>query len=511
MAIEGFDYKSFAKSMAGQAKKLVPNDLDDYAKEYLVKKVKKFTYLTGKALYNDKSINISAEDAVFMTQIISEWTFHKCIDLANSGIEPKYWDVIMEKIGFTSFEVIKQGILRKWSQDEVLETVEQQIVKVYKECIEKLCEGENISGEVAEIAKSQSNIDKMAGGMKSAKNEKDSVLKIHNDENIVEEVVNDKSSVIEYFKSYLCVGISFLVILCTCCSIFYYLKPSEDLLRISVSILYLFSLLNIVTKKFITDFFIIFIPLLILSGSILMLIFHYNYAWVFLFASIVMLIKSISIGISHDIQAQLQELENVKKQMEDLINPDRMYDNLGIDIISIIVGRALNSIIDADQEDSLLPNIVALRKRLTETYGYIIPNVSMSKSDDLDEYEYQIKIRNNLVLSDIINLKKVTLSETVEKIIQELSKCVMEHVDLILTESDVDKYIAIVKNTNPSQVKYLQEKFSTYDIRKLFVNLIKDKVSIRDVGFIFMKLNEFSAETTNIEVLSKKLKEVLKK
>ena len=37
MAIEGFDYKGFAESMAEQAKELVPADLKDFEKEYIVK------------------------------------------------------------------------------------------------------------------------------------------------------------------------------------------------------------------------------------------------------------------------------------------------------------------------------------------------------------------------------------------------------------------------------------------------------------------------------------------
>ena len=104
MPIEGFDYKGFAASMAEQAKELVPQDLKDHEKEYIVKTLGNFTHLAGEALYNDTSLELNAEQAVFITQIIAEWSYHKSIDLIHSGILPQYWDTIMQKIAFTIFD-----------------------------------------------------------------------------------------------------------------------------------------------------------------------------------------------------------------------------------------------------------------------------------------------------------------------------------------------------------------------------------------------------------------------
>ena len=52
MPIEGFDYKGFATNMAEQAKELVPQELEDREKEYIVKTLGNFTLLAGEALYN---------------------------------------------------------------------------------------------------------------------------------------------------------------------------------------------------------------------------------------------------------------------------------------------------------------------------------------------------------------------------------------------------------------------------------------------------------------------------
>ena len=162
MPIEGFDYKGFAASMAEQAKELVPKELQDREKEYVVKTLGNFTLLAGEALYNDTQLNLTPEQAVFITQIIAEWSFHKSIDLIHSGILPQYWDSIMQKIAFTIFEIAKQAVLRKIPQEQLLQAVEHHVVKVYTKCIEELSEKGIIDETIKNRAESQSNIDEMA-------------------------------------------------------------------------------------------------------------------------------------------------------------------------------------------------------------------------------------------------------------------------------------------------------------------------------------------------------------
>ena len=48
MPIEGFDYKAFAASMSEQAKELVPPELEDREKEYIVKTLGNLHYLLAK-------------------------------------------------------------------------------------------------------------------------------------------------------------------------------------------------------------------------------------------------------------------------------------------------------------------------------------------------------------------------------------------------------------------------------------------------------------------------------
>lgn len=168
MAIEGFDYKGFAQSMTEQAKELVPADMKEFEKNYIVKTLGDFTLKAGEALYNDESLNLTPEQAVFITQVIAEWSFHKSVDLIHSGILPEYWDSIMQKIAFTIFEIAKQAIIRKIPETQLLQAVEAHVIKVYKQCIDELQQRGVIDESVKERAQNQSNIDAMAQAAQEA-------------------------------------------------------------------------------------------------------------------------------------------------------------------------------------------------------------------------------------------------------------------------------------------------------------------------------------------------------
>lgn len=162
MAIEGFDYKEFAEMMSSQAGELIPPEFNDMQKNYIVKTLSNFTLLAGEAIANDESLGFNADQAVFVTQIIAEWAFHKSIDLVRSKIMPEHWDSIMQKVAFTIFEIAKQAIQKNIPQDQILQLVEHHVNKSFKEALDGLEKRGLITAEVSQEALSQSNIDAMA-------------------------------------------------------------------------------------------------------------------------------------------------------------------------------------------------------------------------------------------------------------------------------------------------------------------------------------------------------------
>ena len=161
MAIQGFDYKGFAQNLAQQALELIPPDFNDNQKNYVANTLLNFSTVAGQALYDDESLGFNLDQAVMITQIIAEWSFHKSVDLIRSGIPQQYWDPIMQKIAYTIFEIAKNAFHQGLPQDQCLQLIEHHVKKTYLDCISELKDKNLIDQGLMEKAASQSNIDAM--------------------------------------------------------------------------------------------------------------------------------------------------------------------------------------------------------------------------------------------------------------------------------------------------------------------------------------------------------------
>ena len=276
--------------------------------------------------------------------------------------------------------------------------------------------------------------------------------------------------------------------------------------------------------------------------------------WPFFFFSIGLGIAGFSTLINADVQSQLGQLENVRQNMQDLVNPNRMYERLGVDVLSLQVGSNLLVIADPDQEGQLLAKIAALRQRVTDELGYILPNIRIMDSSALDANEYMISIRGNTVATGYVypgklmviadqwdSVKKevpqdaiigidptyqtqaywispedakaarsVTAVDATDVIVTHLQECVRKHVDEVMTKTDVLKLMELVRSQDPTLVNDLVPTIiSTSDLRKIFVNLIREKVSIKDIIFVFERLCDYARFSKEPDILSERLRTAL--
>ncbi len=161
MPIEGFDYKQFSSDLATQAKELVPQDFEPFQKDYVVKTLENFSNMAGEAISNDAEAGFNVEQAIFLTQIIAEWSFHKSVDVIRSGIQPEYWDIVLQKIAFTIYDIGKNAIKQNLPQDKILELVEQHVIKSYEEALDELQQRGIIDEQLKEQAEKQNNLNQL--------------------------------------------------------------------------------------------------------------------------------------------------------------------------------------------------------------------------------------------------------------------------------------------------------------------------------------------------------------
>lgn len=276
--------------------------------------------------------------------------------------------------------------------------------------------------------------------------------------------------------------------------------------------------------------------------------------WPFVMFSIILLFAGISVLVNADVQQQLGQLDAVRKNMQDLVNPNKMYERLGVDVLSLQVGSGLLIIADPDQDGQLLAKIAALRQRVTDELGYIIPNIRIMDSSAIKDNEYLIAIRGNTVATGVVypskfmviadqwealgkkvpdnvivsvdptyqsqaywidpqyidRNSKIVAVDAVDVIVTHLQDCVRKYVDEVMTKTDVLKLMELVKSQDPTLVNDLVPTIiSTSDLRKIFVNLIREKVSIKDIIFIFERLCDYARFSKEPDILSERLRAAL--
>lgn len=277
--------------------------------------------------------------------------------------------------------------------------------------------------------------------------------------------------------------------------------------------------------------------------------------WTFLPIALILGGVAFSVFLANDVQQQLGQLDAVKENMSELINPNRMYEKLGVDPLSLQVGNDLLVIADPDQDGQLLGKIAGLRSRMTDELGFILPNIRIMDSIHLGPNEYMVSIRGNpvaqanvypgrymipasqfqshnlrppqntvtdmeptygleeaywVVAQDIPeNLQKGAVDAT-DALIEHLKEVVIKHVDEVMTKMDVLKLMELVRQQDQSLIQELVPAILTpNDLRKIFVNLVREKVSIKDIMFVFERLSDYARFSKEPDILSERLRAAL--
>ncbi|MDX2085921.1 MAG: flagellar biosynthesis protein FlhA [Candidatus Melainabacteria bacterium] len=273
--------------------------------------------------------------------------------------------------------------------------------------------------------------------------------------------------------------------------------------------------------------------------------------WTFILFSLLMIGIAFSVFLTNDLQQQLGQVDAVKQNMAALIDPNRMYEKLGVDPLSLQVGNNLLKIADPEQDGQLLGKIAGLRSRLTDELGFILPNIRIMDSLSLGPHEYLISIRGNpvanghvypdryMILASVydgvnqqppkeaIKDKDPTYGtdaywvlpneitpevqshavEATDAVIAHLQEIVIKYVDEVMTKMDVLKLMELVRQHDQSLIQELVPNILTpNDLRKIFVNLIREKVSVKDVQFVFERLSDYARFSKEPDVLSERLR-----
>ena len=249
-------------------------------------------------------------------------------------------------------------------------------------------------------------------------------------------------------------------------------------------------------------------------------------------------------SLNDEISVNINELEDLKKKLFRYMSPDIMYKKLGEDKLSISLSEELSELVNPDDEFNLITQTVQVRQNLTEKLGYVIPEIKFLNGDDLQENEVAINVRgipavkatcypgyvmyfkhelnleklpkNTIKDTDPITNRKIVWIEEektadfwkkgldsnafIARLLEHTAvKCVNE----IFDYSDVNKLIEIVALENLYLIEnIIPDYISIGEIKYLLTGLIRERVSIKDIMFIFEKINDFASDSSKEDLLA---------
>lgn len=241
----------------------------------------------------------------------------------------------------------------------------------------------------------------------------------------------------------------------------------------------------------------------------------------------------------------INELNELKKQLRDVISPDYVNSSIGEEKLSISLSEEILELVNPDENAVLISEMVKSRQRMVENTGYIIPKVKFVDDDSLQANEFSILVRgvkafssyvypgylmfyhdeltldrlpkNSIKDNDAISGREIVWIDEEqtkdfwtkglkpeEYIAKVLEFVCVKNIDDLFDYNDLNRYVDIVVENNPYLVENCIPDFiSLAELKYLLVNLIKEQVSIKDIVYIFEKINDFSDETVKDDLLDK--------
>jgi flagellar biosynthesis protein FlhA len=231
---------------------------------------------------------------------------------------------------------------------------------------------------------------------------------------------------------------------------------------------------------------------------------------------------------------------------------ERIEDYLNIDQMEMEIGYGLIPLVDLSQGGDLLERITMIRRQCASEIGIIVPPIRIRDNIQLKPNEYKIKIKNTeiaggelmsgsylamnpgSVSKDIrgiptkepafglpaiwitesqkeeAELAGYTVVELPAVIATHLTEIIKGHAQEILTRQDVKTLIGNLKERNPVVVdELIPNKMTNGDVQKVLVNLLKERVSIRDLGSILEILADNAEKTKDTDILTEFVRDSL--
>ncbi len=224
---------------------------------------------------------------------------------------------------------------------------------------------------------------------------------------------------------------------------------------------------------------------------------------------------------------------------------ERLKEVLQVDPVEIEIGYGLIPMVDAKTPGNLLDRITLLRRQLAQEFGFVVPPIRIRDNARLRSREYAVKLKGvriaggelageyHLAMNPGTATGKIsgiethepafglpavwipesqrpnaeamgyTVVEPVAVVATHLAEVVKSHAHEILSRQDVQSLLDTAKERNKAVVEELVPGvLSVGAVQRVLTNLLRERVSIRDLPTILEALADAGAETRDVGLLA---------
>jgi flagellar biosynthesis protein FlhA len=224
---------------------------------------------------------------------------------------------------------------------------------------------------------------------------------------------------------------------------------------------------------------------------------------------------------------------------------DKIDELLHVDPLELVIGFRLIGLADPERGGDLLARLKTVRQRIAREMGLIVPQVRIHDELALPPNEYRFKIRGVVVAQgtayagrllatppsglvtrpdgrdgidpttgqpavwihadgrEVAELAGCRILETSSVIAEHFGQVVTDHADLLLTHELVERLLERVRASSPALVaEVVPGLIRSGELRRILQNLLRERVSIRDLETILETLAVHAGKTRDVDQLT---------
>ncbi|HCG73491.1 flagellar biosynthesis protein FlhA [Nitrospinaceae bacterium] len=232
--------------------------------------------------------------------------------------------------------------------------------------------------------------------------------------------------------------------------------------------------------------------------------------------------------------------------------PEKVESILPLDIMELEVGYELIPLVDADRNGELLERIKSIRRQFALEMGFIVPPLHIRDNLQLKSNEYSVVIKGVDVARDSIMMGRIlamnpgttereldgiktteptfglpavwipsnkkqeaqmagfTVVDPATVITTHIKETIKRHAPELLGRQETQALLDKFKETNPKVVEELIPNLLPLGkVQKVLQNLLKEKISIRDLRTILEQLSDYASLTQDADVLTEYVRQSL--